>query len=200
MILSGDDEQLMVGNFMGDFVKGPLQDRFPSRIRHGVYMHRKIDSHADRHPVYHQSRQRLLPEYGLYRGVMLDIFYDYLLFNDWTNWCNEPLPDYLAGARDMIERHRNVLPVELRHLIPVIFDELLPSYGTVEGIGRALTRISRRLTRPNPLHGSEAELRRNHDGLLEDFTLLTPELFRFTSGISAELLSHPLSFPAQLPT
>jgi acyl carrier protein phosphodiesterase len=25
MLLSGDDEKILVGNFMGDFVKGPLE-------------------------------------------------------------------------------------------------------------------------------------------------------------------------------
>jgi len=35
MLLSGNDEQILVGNFMGDFVKGPLTDRFPERIKQG---------------------------------------------------------------------------------------------------------------------------------------------------------------------
>jgi len=191
MILSGDDEQLLVGNFMGDFVKGPLRDRFPPRIRQGVYLHRRIDSHADHHPIYRRSRQRLSPSYGLYRGVMLDLFYDHLLCNDWENWCAEPLSAYLARSRAIIERRRDALPPELRPLVPFIFDELLPSYGEVAGIGRALARLSRRLTRPNPLHGGEAELRRNHGGLLEDFSLLTPELFRFADGISSEQPPDP---------
>ena len=47
MLLSGNDEQLLVGNFMGDFVKGPLQERFEPRIRQGVMLHRKIDSYDD---------------------------------------------------------------------------------------------------------------------------------------------------------
>jgi len=186
MILSGDDEQLLVGNFMGDFVKGPLQNRFPPRIRHGVYMHRKIDSHADRHPVYRRSRQRLSPEYGLFRGVMLDLFYDHLLCNGWEAWCEKPFDRYLAGARVAIERHRDSLPVEMRRLVPFIFHDLLPSYATIAGIGKALSRLSRRITRANPLCGGEAELRRNFDGLMEDFNLLTPELFRFANAISTE--------------
>ena len=47
MLLSGNDEQLLVGNFIGDFVKGPLQERFEPRIRQGVMLHRQIDSYAD---------------------------------------------------------------------------------------------------------------------------------------------------------
>ena len=40
------DDQLLLGNFMGDFVKGSLQDRFAPRVRDGVQLHRRIDSYA----------------------------------------------------------------------------------------------------------------------------------------------------------
>ena len=46
MLLSGTDDQILVGNFMGDFVKGPLLERFPERIRRGITLHRRIDSFA----------------------------------------------------------------------------------------------------------------------------------------------------------
>jgi acyl carrier protein phosphodiesterase len=52
MLLSGDDEQLLTGNFMGDFVKGALNDRFPSRIRQGITLHRRIDSFAGRNEIF----------------------------------------------------------------------------------------------------------------------------------------------------
>lgn len=179
MILSGADEQVLVGNFMGDFVKGPLEERFPERVRLGVALHRRIDSYADRHPVFRRSKQRLAAEYGLYRGVMLDLFYDYFLVNDWQRWSTEPLAAYLAGTRGIVNRHLEDLPPELRRLVPTIFDDLLPSYGTIEGIGAALSRMSGRLSRPNPLRGGEQELRRHHGLLRDDFEALAPDLFTF---------------------
>lgn len=190
MILSGDDEQLLVGNFMGDFVKGMLYERFPPRIRQGVLLHRKIDSQADRHPIYRQSRQRLSRKYGLFRGVMLDLFYDYFLANDWPAWCDEPLPDYLARTRAVIERHQDVLPPKMHRLLPIIFDEFLPLYGTIDGIGNALSRTSRRFSRPNPLCGGEEELREHLEDLRSDFRVFTPELFQFAHDlIDSETLS-----------
>jgi acyl carrier protein phosphodiesterase len=185
MLLSGDDSQLLLGNFMGDFVKGPLPAHYVPRIRHGIYLHRRIDSHVEQHPVYRRSRQRLDPAYGLYRGIMLDLFYDYFLVNNWSAWHSEPLPEYLQRTREIIEENVAVLPAELQRLLPMIFDELLPSYGTVTGIGIALGRISRRLKRANPLAGSEAELLRHHAELHKDFMLLTPQLFSFAAEIAA---------------
>ena len=179
MLLSGNDDQLMVGNFMGDFVKGPLQDRFPPRIRQGVQLHRMIDSYADTNPHFRLSKQRLSPDYGLYRGAMVDIFYDYFLENSWDEWCDEPFDRYLIRTRTVIEAHRNTLPEKMHRLVPIIFEELLPSYKTVEGIGNALCRLSRRITRANPLCGGEAELVRNHDDLQRDFNAFIPEIRRF---------------------
>lgn len=118
MLLSGADEELLVGNFMGDF-------------------------------------------------------------SDWGEWCAEPFAGYLARCREIIERHRGELPPELRRLVPVIFGELLPSYGSVAGIGSALARLSRRLRRENPLRGGEEELLRCGEELMGDFRAFAPELFRF---------------------
>ena len=183
MLLSGKDDQLMVGNFMGDFVKGPLQERFSPRIRQGVALHRRIDSYADRHPLFRQSRHRISNDYGLYRGVMVDIFYDYFLVNEWAEWCDEPFADYLIRTRAVVEAHRHTLPVDMHRKVPIIFEELLPSYGTVEGVGSALGRLSRRISRPNPLSGSEQELLSHHDGLQSDFRAFTPEIFRFAGEV-----------------
>ncbi|NTV49520.1 MAG: DUF479 domain-containing protein [Geobacteraceae bacterium] len=183
MLLSGSNDQLMVGNFMGDFVKGTLQERFSPTIRQGVALHRRIDSFAERHPLFRQSRQRISQDYGLYRGVMVDIFYDYYLVKDWDEWCDETLADFLSRTRTVIENNMNSLPTEMHRLVPIIFEELLPSYGTVEGIASALGRLSRRIKRPNPLSGGEKELLLHHDLLQNDFRVFTPEVFHFAGEV-----------------
>ena len=181
MLLSGTDDQLLLGNFMGDFVKGSLQDRFASRVRDGVQLHRRIDSYAEQHPLFRQSRHRLAPEYGLYRGVMVDLFYDYFLVNSWQHWSAEPFDRFLVRTRGVVEDNRAMLPTAMQPLVPVIFEELLPSYATIEGIGQALSRMSRRISRPNPLQGCETELSRHHQALQSDFRGFTPDLCRFAA-------------------
>lgn len=169
MLLSGEDDQILVGNFMGDFVKGALADRFPERIRMGIALHRRIDSFASRNDLFQQSRRRLDPQYGLYRGVLVDLFYDHFLITEWHKWSAEPFNHYLARTRSAIEGQRGELPERLQTLVPTIFEELLPSYGEVNGIGSALERMSRRVVRANPLAGGEAELVRHYVDLKADF-------------------------------
>ena len=159
--------------------KGCWADRFPERIRQGVALHRRIDSFASRDDLFQRSRRRLDPHYGLYRGVLVDLFYDHFLVAEWHNWSDEPFDEYLARTRSIIERQRGELPERLQGLVPIIFEELLPSYGEVSGIGRALERMSRRVVRENPLAGGETELERNYDGLRDDFRGFMPGVSRY---------------------
>lgn len=185
MLLSGADDQILIGNFMGDFVKGPLADRFPERIRQGVTLHRRIDSFASRAELFQCSRRRLDPHYGLYRGVLVDLFYDHFLVREWSNWSDEPFELYLARTGSIIERQRAELPERMQPLVPTIFEELLPSYGEVSGIGKALERMSRRVTRSNPLAGGEIELLRHYGDLQADFRGFMPLVRRFAEEFIA---------------
>jgi acyl carrier protein phosphodiesterase len=178
MLLSGDDHHLLIGNFMGDFVKGPLAERFPPRIRQGVALHRSIDSYAGRDELFRRSRLRISPGYGLYRGVLVDLFYDHFLVREWERWSTEPFASFLTRTRSLIEEQRHELPERMQGLIPVIFDELLPSYGETSGIASALVRMSRRVRRANPLAGGEAELLLHRDGLRDDFRQFMPGIQR----------------------
>ena len=171
----------MIGNFMGDFVKGPLADRFPERIKLGVALHRAIDSFASRSDQFQCSRRRLDPHYGPYRGVLVDLFYDHFLVTEWNSWSIEPFDRYLTRTRSIVERHLDELPERMQPLVPVIFGELLPSYGEVNGIGKALERMSRRVTRANPLAGGEVELVRHFADLRTDFRCFTPLVQRFVA-------------------
>ena len=190
MLLSGDDDQILVGNFMGDFVKGPLAERFPERIRQGIHLHRRIDSFASRAELFQKSRRRLDPHYGLYRGVMIDMFYDHFLVTEWSNWSDERFDEYLARNRSIIAKHHKELPERLQKLVPYIFEELLPSYGEVSGIGRALERMSRRVTRSNPLAGGEVELERHFDALRADFLGFMPLVRRFAlETVAADIVA-----------
>ena len=95
LILSGDRPELLVGNLMGDFVKGRLEGRFSPGIRAGLELHRGIDSFAHRNEIFSESKRRIAPSFGLYRGVLVDLFYDHFLAVHWDDYANEPLPRFL---------------------------------------------------------------------------------------------------------
>ena len=66
----------MVGSFLGDFVRGKQYQTFDPEIGRGILLHREIDRFTDAHPVFRQSKRRLVPQQGHYAGVVVDVFYD----------------------------------------------------------------------------------------------------------------------------
>ena len=45
--LSFGDEDILLGNFLGDFVKGHDWEKYPRGIQRGILLHRAIDSFTD---------------------------------------------------------------------------------------------------------------------------------------------------------
>ena len=178
--LSGNDPDILTGNLMGDFVKGRISDDYPPALRTGLMLHRRIDSFAQTQPLFRRSKERIDPSYGLWRGVLVDLFYDHFLAAEWEHWSQVPFDAYLRRARGMVEGNRRYLPERLQGILGVMFEELLPSYCEVQGIGRALERMAARVRRNNPLPGAEQELLRNNAGLADDFRAFLPIVQAFS--------------------
>jgi len=186
LYLSGDDPDVLTGNLMGDFVKGRIGDHYPPRMRSGIVLHRRIDSFAQNHLLFRQSKQRIDPGFGHWRGVLVDMFYDHFLADEWNRWSPESFESYLSRARRTVENNHRYLPERMRGLLPIIFDTMLPSYRTVAGVGLSLERMSQRIQRVNPLAEGAGELQRNHAGLQNDFREFMPEVQRNVSDYLME--------------
>ncbi len=83
LALSGNRAEIMVGNLMGDFVKGRLDGRFPAGIQFGLELHRRIDRFAEDSEHFIRSRHRIDGRFGLFRGALVDLFYDHFLARNW---------------------------------------------------------------------------------------------------------------------
>lgn len=49
--LSGDDPDVLFGNFVADSIKGNMLTNYSPEIQKGVVLHRAIDEFTDHHPV-----------------------------------------------------------------------------------------------------------------------------------------------------
>jgi acyl carrier protein phosphodiesterase len=185
LYLAGADPELQVGGLMGDFVKGRLTGGYPVTIERGIALHRAIDSEAGRNGHFRSSRLRLDERFGLYRGVLVDLFYDHFLARDWERYHPQPLVAYLAEVRRAVQFHDRYLPERLRQLLPIIFEVWLPSYREPSGIEQALARMAGRLRRSNPLADGGAELVRQYEALQADFRQFLPEMTAFASRFQA---------------
>ena len=53
--LSGNNKQILIGNFIADSVKGKDFSNFPEGIKQGIILHRQIDTYTDSHRVFKRS-------------------------------------------------------------------------------------------------------------------------------------------------
>ena len=64
--LSGDSEEVKLGNFIGDFVKGQQFLKFPPNVGKGILLHRQIDSFTDSHCIVNECIVKLRPGFWKY--------------------------------------------------------------------------------------------------------------------------------------
>ncbi|MBA4053646.1 MAG: DUF479 domain-containing protein [Marivirga sp.] len=176
--LSGDNPKIMVGNFIGDFVKGRnLMEQFAPEIVKGIELHRAIDEFTDHHPVVRESKIRLRPKYRHYSAVIVDVFYDHYLSKYWGNYHQEPLIDFSAHTYKMIQNFWDILPGNVKYMLPhMIKDNWLLNYGKIEGIQQALSGMSRRSRHESKMDESVTELKEYYDEFKAEFELFFPEL------------------------
>jgi acyl carrier protein phosphodiesterase len=178
LYLSGNDPNVMVGNFIGDFVKGRhLHERFTPAVVKGIQLHRSIDAFTDSHPVVAQSKNRLRPKYRHYSPVIVDIFYDHYLAKNWNDYNPMLLPDFAEHCYSTLEQHRAMLPDEVLQMLPyMIRGNWLVGYAQQEGIHRALTGMSRRTRFDSKMDEAINDLRMGYDEFGEEFVRFFPEL------------------------
>jgi acyl carrier protein phosphodiesterase len=182
LYLSGPDPELRLGGLMGDFVKGPLDDRYPPGIVAGLRLHRAIDTLAAASPHCRASRRRLHPRFGHTRAVLVDIFYDHFLAVHWDEFHHRPLPAFAADAYRLLREHRELLPAGLARIAPRMEQlDWLTSYRDRASVQIALERIASRLSRPTAMGDGVVELERCGAGLLEDFRGFMDEAGQLTA-------------------
>ena len=144
--LSADDPKVMIGNFIGDFVKGKnFRDQFEPGIAKGIELHRIIDEFTDRHPIVRESKLKLRPKYRHYSAVIVDIFYDHFLAKYWSNYHPILLTDFAKNTYQILDTYRSELPDEVKRMLPyMIKDNWLVNYGTLRGIEQSLAGVARR--------------------------------------------------------
>lgn len=182
LYLSGDDPKVMVGNFIGDFVRGrDLKEQFGEGIARGVELHRAIDEFTDKHTTVKLSKTRLWPTYRHYSAVIVDIFYDHFLAARWKDYSDEPLELYAQRAYQLMHDHHLILPEQVKHMLMYMTrGNWLVNYAQVEGIQRALTGMSRRATFESKMEQSVEDLKRDYMEYETEFRAFFPELKLFT--------------------
>jgi acyl carrier protein phosphodiesterase len=114
LYLSGKEEEVIVGNFVADAVKGNSLHKFPEGMERGIRLHREIDHFTDQHPVFRTSKSRLSSNYRMYSGVIVDLYYDHFLAKFWSDFSDEDLQQLVSRTYFLLIRRFHLLPPRSR--------------------------------------------------------------------------------------
>lgn len=180
LFLSGDDEELLLGNFIADSVKGKQHELYKPGIAKGIRLHRLIDAYTDSHAVVRQTKERLRPTYRKYAPVIADVYYDHFLAAKFALFSQEPLAAYAARVYALINRHYAMLPARVQHFFPyMVRQNWLLTYAEVEGVAQALGGMSRRTSFNSGMETAGEELRLHYNAYAEEFTKFFPDLMAY---------------------
>jgi len=184
--LSGKDPNIMVGNFIGDFVKGKKVENYEPAIAKGILLHRAIDYFTDTHQIVAKSKDRLRDKYRHYSGVIVDIFYDHILASNWRQYHSKSLEKFAEEAYNLVLSYKEILPKKVLYMLPYMMkNNWLVSYASIEGISSVLFGMSRRTKYQSRMEEATKELEEDYDLYKKEFEEFYPELVEHTSKFVA---------------
>ncbi len=169
--LSGEDKNIIAGNFMGDFVKGNQLKDFSPEIQKGIQLHRNIDRYTDTHPIVKTTKAKLTPVYRHYAAVLVDIYYDHFLAKNWNKYHPTPLLPYTLDFYKTIMEFKDILPHAAQNMLQYMIPQnWLFEYSKLEGIQEVLNGMSRRTSFQSKMELAIKELTLHYNEIETEFT------------------------------
>lgn len=180
LFLSGDSEKIMIGNFIGDYVKGKNYEKYAEEIKYGILLHRKIDAFTDSNPIVRLSKNLFAKKFHKYAGVLTDIIYDHFLSSQWKNFSNVPFHNFVNHAYEILLNNYNTLPIRVKQFIPYfVIHNWLEAYSTIDGLEKVLNRMSERTSLPKETEYAIDVLKYNYLKLQKEFNDFFPSLIDY---------------------
>jgi acyl carrier protein phosphodiesterase len=176
--LSGNEEDILIGNFIADAVKGNSISRLSEGIQKGVRLHREIDSFTDQHPVFIRSKKRIQDSYGKFSGVVIDIYYDHFLASSWSSYSDNELSEFALYVYNLIFENYSVLPSKSRRILPYMaIHNWLVGYSSFRDLQWVFDGMSRRSRQYNSRMESAVEsLKEDYGSFEKDFIEFFPDM------------------------
>ncbi len=189
--LSGKDENLLLGNFIADMVKGRQIEKYSPDVVKGIRLHRKIDEFTDSHPYVARSKDRIREKYRHYSGVVVDMYYDHFLAINWKYYSDEPLETFVENAYNVLLRNYIMLPSRAKFILPIMIgSNWLVNYADLKSLQRHMEGMSRRTSFNSGMEEAVTDLKKHYKEFGQDFAEFFPELVRFSINYVEKLKSQ----------
>ncbi len=177
LYLSQGINQLMIGNFIADYVKGKKYESYSPEIQKGIILHRKIDAYTDSHPIVKQSTARFKPCYNRYASVVIDVIYDHYLAKKWDQYSDITLDNYVDKVHAYLLKNYFTLPNRVKGFLPfLIKSRRLENYQHLWGIEKSLSIMANYSSLPDKTTCGIKVLTEQYDELQSEFESYFNEL------------------------
>ena len=175
--LAAESGELLVGGFLGDFVKGQLKGERCTAIENGIRLHRAIDAYTDKHEITRISQKRYEKRFRRFSSIMTDVIFDHFLAVRWREYHSDELYTFSNNTFSTLSQNREHLPPNaIKAFERMQCSNVLLKYRDPEFVDRTFRYLSGRLRRDNPLAEAYEQFLVNRDKLDSDFIEFFPEL------------------------
>ncbi|MEL6866935.1 MAG: ACP phosphodiesterase [Bacteroidota bacterium] len=182
LFLSCKNEGLLIGNMIADFIRNKEVEQYSEDIQKGIFLHRQIDSYTDNHPLVRQGTRRLIPRHRKYAPVVIDIFYDYLLANNWERYSDVSLQEFADATYATLNKHIDLMPPRLRKRLPVMIEgNWLVAYGGRSGLQFTFEKMEQRTRFPSQFSTAMNDLMADLSLYEEEFNQFFPDVIGFVN-------------------
>ena len=181
--LSFNNEDILAGNMISDFVKGRKKIDYTLPVQRGIHLHRLIDNFTDFHPQTAKAKEFFRPKYRLYSGAFVDIVYDHFLALDDIQFAEYGgLDNFTKTTYQSLDKNISNLPIAFQKMFPYMkMQNWLYNYRLKDEIRKAFGGL---VYRAAYLHESEAAF--------EIFNIHYTELGSCYNAFFPELKSYTL--------
>ncbi len=183
--LSGKNNDLMVGNFIADAVKGNASLKYSGDILKGITLHRQIDTFTDAHRLHRQSRNLIREDFGKFSGIVVDIYYDHFLAGNWHVYSEEPLGNFTSWVYKELSKRWMIVPGHTKRILPfMISQNWLLNYANFKGLENVFNGMDRRTHYISGMQNAVGVLKKNYQPLQDDFTAFYAELIQYVDSLN----------------
>ena len=166
--LAREEPGLKAGGFLGDFVKGNLEQDMPANLKRGLLLHRHIDVQSNRLPSMRSTYHRFGDELRRPAPILLDLMADHVFAKHWEDFGTGDLHEFTQSCYDAIGRFE--LPASARRFYDhMCRTDLLARYSQLEVVEDIMLRILERLKFADSGYDLARRLRQNEAEFRDDF-------------------------------
>lgn len=177
MYLSCSDEDLLVGNMLVDMLPIKRLRALPKQYEQGFELHRLIDSYTDSHDEVRAAVERLRPNHGKYSSVVIDIFYDYVLSQEWARYSGEDLQEFCNTVYTILPKHYDHLPEDIVvRFTNMIKGNYLMTCSTAPLLQSVFERVGGRARFLNSFATATEDLLEDYEFYRDNFNAFFPDM------------------------